>query len=363
MQTLAKKHKESNDKMKSCIANSNEKMVDSKVLHCVLEKMRLKGNHIQGCYDPVLCQNFNHFAIQDKSSSIEDNLQLSSKNEVEINDVLEVLPEFSPYDQVTDHCHKFIPPVDQLRQNLCLQTMESSEGGFKFVHFRSVVESEWDSPELVQAFKSDCVQSMICCSLIKASPDFKLSVQGFFYKICLQDEEKSILSLLSKSNVGVIAISNFIENASPEFSSAMIFEPVDTDMEDLPTAIVYLAIFPQFSALKLPTYSLSGLQSYLDHNQKSQQLFCAAPIKQAIWYKNNGFCLFSVDPKKENKEVPDKLQQSIFNNCWTKIIVTQLDCNMTRTIVEKIVSNSSTSNLKSWEIDTSLSNTSIGWLR
>ncbi len=64
--------------------------------------------------------------------------------------------------------------------------MDSSEDGFKFVHLRSVKESEWDSPELVQAYKSDCVQLIICGSLIKASPNFKLSVQRFFYKIILQ---------------------------------------------------------------------------------------------------------------------------------------------------------------------------------
>ncbi len=107
------------------------------------------------------------------------------------------------------------------------------------------------------AFKSDCVQLIIYSSLIKASPNFKLSIQRYFSKIFLQDEEKSILSLLSKNNVGVIAISNFVENAFPEFCSAMIFEPVDTDREHLPTAVVYLGTYPQISALKLPTYLLS----------------------------------------------------------------------------------------------------------
>ncbi len=110
---------------------------------------------------------------------------------------------------------------------------------------------------------------------------------------------------MSKNNVSVIVIGHFDENAFPEFFCALIFEPVDTDREHSPAAIVYLTTFPQFSALKLPTYLLSGLQSYLNNNQKSQLFFFVAPIKQAIWTKNNVFCLFSVDPKQENKEVQD----------------------------------------------------------
>ncbi len=91
------------------LQKSDEKKVDSKIHHCCPEKMRLKGKRIWGCYDPDVYHNFNHFAIKDNSFSIEDNLQLSSKNEVEINDVLEVLPGLFPCDPVTDHFHKFIP--------------------------------------------------------------------------------------------------------------------------------------------------------------------------------------------------------------------------------------------------------------
>ncbi len=148
MKNISKKHKERDDNMKSCIADSDEKMVDSKILHCLLEKMTLKGNHIHGYYDPDVCHNFNHFAIEDNSSSIEDNLHFSSKNEVKINDVLEALPGVSPYDPVTGHQNKFIPLVDQLRQHLCLQTRKIQKMVSKFVHLRSVIGSEWDSPEL-----------------------------------------------------------------------------------------------------------------------------------------------------------------------------------------------------------------------
>ncbi len=84
-------------------------------------------------------------------TKLEDNIQLSSKNKVEIYDVLEVLPGFSSYDPVADLCCKFVPPVDHSRQYLCLQTMKSSEDCFKFVHLTSVIESEWDTPELAQA--------------------------------------------------------------------------------------------------------------------------------------------------------------------------------------------------------------------
>ncbi len=88
-------------------------------------------------------------------------------------------------------------------------------------------------------------------------------------------------------------------------------------------------------------------------------IICSESIKQAIWYQNIGFCLFSIDPKKEKKEMPDEFQKSIFNYCQGKIIATQMYCNMTRTIVEKIVPNSSTSNLISGKVDTSLSNASM----
>ncbi len=170
--------------------------------------------------------------------------------------MLEVLPEFSPYKPATDLHHKFIPPVDHSR----LPTIESSEDGFKFVHLRSAIESKWDSSELGQTSKSDCVQLIICGSLIKASPNVKLSLQGFFYKIFLQEEEKIILSLLSKNNVSVIPIGHFVKKASPEFFGALIFELVDTDREHSLTAIVYLATFTQYSALKLPIYIFSVSQ-------------------------------------------------------------------------------------------------------
>ncbi len=86
-------------------------------------------------------------------------MENSSEKEVAFNDKLEVLPGFSHYDPVTAIKRFFISPFDHTRQNLCLQTMESS--GFKFVHLRKVIESEWDSPESVQASTSDYVQSII----------------------------------------------------------------------------------------------------------------------------------------------------------------------------------------------------------
>ncbi len=88
MKNITKKCNERDDDMKSCIANSDEKTLDSKVLHHVSEKMRLKGKHNKACYDPDVLHNFNHFVIEDNISSIEDNLQLSSKSKVEVNDVL-----------------------------------------------------------------------------------------------------------------------------------------------------------------------------------------------------------------------------------------------------------------------------------
>ncbi len=133
--------------------------------------------------------------------------------------------------------------------------------------------------------------------------------------IFLQDDKKWIHLLLSKGHVSAIAISQFYENASSEFFRALIFEPVYTNQEYSPTALVYLAISPQFYGLKLPTYSLSGLHSYLKQNKKLHHLFCAEPIKQAIWYNNNGFELFYLDPNKQNKVVPNEFQQSIFNYC------------------------------------------------
>ncbi len=153
--------------------------------------------------------------------------------------------------------------------------------------------------------------------MIEASANFKLSVQGFFLKTFLQDEEKFILSLLSKNNVGVIANSHI----SPEFFSALIFEPVETDKEQSPTAHLYLPTSPPFYALKFLIYLFSRLQWYLNQTWKSHHLFCADPIKQAIWYINNDFCSFLVGAKKENKEVPVDFQLSIFNYCWAKTLL------------------------------------------
>ncbi len=45
MKRITRKHKERDDDIKSCIANSDEKMVDSNILHHVAEKLRWKGKH------------------------------------------------------------------------------------------------------------------------------------------------------------------------------------------------------------------------------------------------------------------------------------------------------------------------------
>ncbi len=85
------------------------------------------------------------------------------------------------------------------KQYLCLQKMESSEDGFNFVHLWKKVDPEWDLPELVQASKSDCVQLIICDSLIKASQKFKLNV-GFFFttSFCKMKKKVSFLYLETK---------------------------------------------------------------------------------------------------------------------------------------------------------------------
>ncbi len=70
MKNITKKCKERHDDMKSFIANSDEKLVDSKIFHCGPEKMRLMGKRIRGCYDPGVYHNFNHFAIEDNSFSM-----------------------------------------------------------------------------------------------------------------------------------------------------------------------------------------------------------------------------------------------------------------------------------------------------
>ncbi len=76
--------------------------------------------------------------------------------------------------------------------------MKPSEGKFDYVHLRRIIESEWDSSELVQASKSGSVQLIICGSLIKVSANFKLSVQGFFFKMFFK--KMKIISSLQKQN-------------------------------------------------------------------------------------------------------------------------------------------------------------------
>ncbi len=71
---------------------------------------------------------------------------------------------------------------------------------------------------------------------------------------------------------------------------------------------------------KLPIYLLSGLQLYLKQIGECCHLFCTASIKQAKWYKNNCFHLFSIDPGKKNKEVPNDFLQTIFNYCQEKLL-------------------------------------------
>ncbi len=147
MNSIAKKRKERDNNIKSSIANSDDKSVDSKIHHCVPQKLRQKGKLNRSLYDPKLCHNFNHIAIEGRNFSLEDNLQLSSKNEVVFNDIQEVLPGFSHYDPVTDIKCLFISPVDHSRQYLCLQTMEFPEDGFNFVCLRELMEPEWDSED------------------------------------------------------------------------------------------------------------------------------------------------------------------------------------------------------------------------
>ncbi len=110
-----KKRKERDDNIKSSIANSDDENVDSTINHRVPEKSRQKGKFRRNLYDPEVSHNFNHTAIEDGNFSLDDNLQLSSKNEVVLNDIQEVLPGFSHYDPVTDISRLFISPVDHSR--------------------------------------------------------------------------------------------------------------------------------------------------------------------------------------------------------------------------------------------------------
>ncbi len=107
---------------------------------------------------------------------------------------------------------------------------------------------------------------------------------------------------------------------------------------------MYLATSPQYHALKLPIYLLSGLQWYFKQKGESHHLFYPASTKQARWYKNNGFLLYSIDPQKKNKEVPDDFHKSIFKSSTTKYCY-QDGLQYNSMIVEMIVSNSSITNL------------------
>ncbi len=72
------------------------------------KKSRQKGKLNRCLCNPEVCHNFNHIATEGKNFSLEDNIQLSSKNEVVFNDILEVLPGISHYDPVTDIKSLFI---------------------------------------------------------------------------------------------------------------------------------------------------------------------------------------------------------------------------------------------------------------
>ncbi len=63
--------------------------MESKIDHYVPEKLRQKGKLTRSSYDPEVCHNFNHIAIEGKNFSLESNLQLSSKNKVVFNDITE----------------------------------------------------------------------------------------------------------------------------------------------------------------------------------------------------------------------------------------------------------------------------------
>ncbi len=87
MNSIIKKRKERDNNIKPSITNSDDKSVDSKILHCVPGKLRWKGKLNRSCYNPDVFCNVKHIAIEKNNSSFEDNLQLSSKNKIIFSDV------------------------------------------------------------------------------------------------------------------------------------------------------------------------------------------------------------------------------------------------------------------------------------
>ncbi len=121
-----------------------------------------------------------------------------------------------------------------------------------------------------------------------------------------------------KRNVGAVTTCHFIENASPEFYSTLIFDLVDTDQKQSQTAKSPCVSFK----ISLITWS------------KTTSIFVSIYCVLLQSSKQDGMTIIAydipIDPKAE-------VQQSIFSYCWERIIVTEMDCNMTSMIVEKIV--------------------------
>ncbi len=65
MKSITMKCNKRGDDIKSSIASSDEKTVDSNILHCILVKLRRNWKHNKRCYNLDICSNLNHFAIED----------------------------------------------------------------------------------------------------------------------------------------------------------------------------------------------------------------------------------------------------------------------------------------------------------
>ncbi len=95
---------------------------------------------------------------------------------------------------------------------------------------------------------------------------------------------------------------------------------IDEDQEQSLTAVLYLATSPRHQAPKLPIYlkvDSSGTSKI--KSTSSFGLYCSN--QSAIWYKYNGFYLFFIDIKKENKKVPKCFNKSIINFFEEKLLL------------------------------------------
>ena len=170
------------------------------------------------------------------------------------------------------------------------------------VPLKNVVHFSFDSPEVVEAAHSECLQ-LAFWKYQHLSHEMISEIELFFDHF-FDTDLQMVKSLRNKEDVRAIIIGHFVEGATPELFSVLLFKlPPDNIALNTPTVLLYLATLKQYQGHQFAVHLLACLQSYLKAKHPNSQLFCSAPIVQTQWYLNLGFEDF--DSQCDDSEVRD----------------------------------------------------------